>query len=249
MARLTLEDPDEKDDLLLYKPYHDVVGKDVWKTLSTKEKIIYFKDYYLLKVVIILIIVGSITGIIYSIFRHRPETVIYTIMENTYPDYNASASFVNDFMEHFSLDGNDYQISLDDNFHSNTDMYSDQRMFSYLYGERADMYIGDKGDFKEFALNANCADMREVLPEKDFEALKDKMFYIHDDANDRDVPVGISLEGNKYYEAIDKITEEPYIGVVWSTKHLDYTIAMIEYIYDLDISVTIPVIEKEESDK
>lgn len=253
MARIGLDNDEEKlalkKDSLIYQKRTDEPEKHVWKSLSGKEKWQYYKDYYLLRTVIVLAVVVAATAFLVSIFKHRPDCVVYAAMENIYMDVDAYAQFKKDFLKDFDLDENDYEISFDDTYHSANDAYSDQKMSAYLYSERIDLYVGERRDIREFALDGNCFFLNEILPEETFNALKDKIYYVHDDENDVDVPVGISLKNCSRYRKLDKYSEDPYIAIVWSTKHPDYAVAMIQYLFDQDITVAIPVVEAETETK
>lgn len=249
MAKIGFDEDDKKlalkKDSLIYQKRTDAPEKQVWKSLSGKEKWQYYKDYYLFRTIIILVIIAAGTSFLISIFKHRPECVVYAAMENIYMDVDGYAEFKKNFLKDFNLDDNDYEISFDDTYHSANDTYSDQKMSAYLYSERIDMYVGERRDLREFALNGNCLFLDEILPEETFQALKDEIYYIHDEENDSDVPVGISLKNCKRYRKLDKYSEDPYIAIVWNTKHKDYVIAMIQYLFDQEVTVTIPVVEAE----
>lgn len=64
------------DDSILYQKRGDSVSQKNLKALSSKEKFQYFKDYYLLKIIVVLAIVIGIGHMCYTMIFNRMETVL-----------------------------------------------------------------------------------------------------------------------------------------------------------------------------
>lgn len=70
------------DDAALYSHREDVSEKEKWENMNRKEKWRYFFDYYLGKIVIILIVLASVGSILYTMLKPRPETVLSVAVVN-----------------------------------------------------------------------------------------------------------------------------------------------------------------------
>lgn len=64
------------DNAALYSHREDVSEKEKWTSMTTKERLRYFADYYLGKVIIVLVAVGVLISIVATILRPKPEIML-----------------------------------------------------------------------------------------------------------------------------------------------------------------------------
>ena len=64
------------DDAALYSHREDVSEKEKWENMTTKERLRYFVDYYLGKIVITIIVLAVVGSIAYTMLRPRPEIML-----------------------------------------------------------------------------------------------------------------------------------------------------------------------------
>ena len=64
------------DDAALYSHREDVSEKEKWASMTTKERLRYFADYYLGKIVVTIIVLAVIGSIAYTMLRPRPDIML-----------------------------------------------------------------------------------------------------------------------------------------------------------------------------
>lgn len=67
------------DDSVLYQKRDDSFGRKDLKSLTRKQKLQYFKDYYLMKVVVVLAVLIAVGSLLNGMFFNRSECVLSLI--------------------------------------------------------------------------------------------------------------------------------------------------------------------------
>ena len=70
------------DDSVLYQKRDDSFGRKDLKSLTRKQKLQYFKDYYLMKVVVVLAVLIAVGSLLNGMFFNRSECVLSVAFVN-----------------------------------------------------------------------------------------------------------------------------------------------------------------------
>lgn len=224
------------DDSILYQKRGDSVTKkqDI-KNLSKKEKLFYFKDYYL-KVVIVIIIAAIAAGTLAnSMFFNRQTNIL-------------SVSFVNDsyltdteglqnaITEYFAPENKNDYITVS-NF--NTEDYQIQMAFStQLMAGAIDIIVCSEDYFEANAKLGAFMDLKAFLSDDLYEKLSDKMIESREEDTDylgevisygELKPYGISLTGNDFYQKFGGFNSNAILCVAGNAPNPENAVKLIEW--------------------
>ncbi|MBP3579098.1 MAG: hypothetical protein J6K15_13395 [Lachnospiraceae bacterium] len=140
------------DDAALYSHKEDVSEKEKWDSMTKKERLRYFADYYLGKIVITLIVLAVVGSIAYTMLKPRPETVLSVAVVNdavNQPLYDELQSRYEAFI---SLNEEEQQTVFDTGYTFNDYDYQSWQKFSmYNMVGDLDVSILPKKYFEEYA--------------------------------------------------------------------------------------------------
>lgn len=120
------------DNASIYAKADTRTEKQKWKDLKGLAKWQFFKDYILERVLWIIVIAGLVIGLCYSIFRAKPDEILYTIvMDNPFTD-EAVETIRTDLTERLVTDPDKEKIFFDTDYNMTYDEYNSQMKFSTL---------------------------------------------------------------------------------------------------------------------
>lgn len=140
------------DDAALYSHKEDISEKDKWKTLSGKEKWQYFADYYLGKIVIILVTVAVVGSVLHTMLTPKPEVVFSVAVVGDGINQPMYEELQQKFNTLIALDEETQQTVFDTGYNfSNGDYQSWQKFAMYNMVGDLDVTILPKSQFEEYA--------------------------------------------------------------------------------------------------
>lgn len=223
------------DDASLYNKKHDVVTKEDLKNLTFKQKLAYYKDYYL-KITIVVLIVSILAGMLLNetIFN-RKNCIMSVGFLNEYQILNTDG--MNEALENLLQpeSKNDY---------ANVTYYDlDQYNMNMAYVTHTatgglDIVICSKEEFEFNAGRGLLMDLTELLPAETYEKLSDSILesrIVEEDYETGEVtygeyqPLGIDITGSKVLSEFGGIGETPVLCVIVTTPNADNVVKTIEY--------------------
>ena len=154
------------------------------KNGTLKQKWQYFKDYYLLTVVIVLVAASLIGALLYNYVTAK-EDALYAIMLNA-SSYDANEWFENEYMLSSGIDTDKLQATFDDasfyklNSNDEVSYTTMQKLQTYAGAGQLDVMLGTGEEFKYFANGVLFMDLRNLLSEEQLAKYEPYFYYVDD---------------------------------------------------------------------
>lgn len=211
-------------------------SKEEFDKLSGKDKLLYFKEYYLSYILIVLVIILAGTYVISSIKKNNREkdTFYCGMMAGVQFNENVMKVLPEEFSEYLEnetdYDGynNPEAISFDVYYATITD---DIKLDGFYDRCRFDVFITRDNTFEQYVAGKTIVDLSAILSDELMEKLDDKLIYASVNSGEQ-IPYGILLDNIRYkfYDGAGDEVEPPILSVPSNTKRLDVAIAFIEFI-------------------
>lgn len=223
------------DDSFLYQQRDDSFGKKDTSKLSKQEKLQYFKDYYLMKIIVAALIAVFVGSIINGTIFNRSNCVMSIVMlnESQITDDSALDASLREYLQ--IEDKNDY-IGIS-NYNLN-DYQVNMAYVTQLSGQGIDLVICSESYFETGAGQGIFADLSEFLPEDMYAGLSDRMVegrtaetddYGEITSYNEPAPYGIDLSGTSRFKEFGGVEEHPILCVVANVSNTDNALKTISY--------------------
>lgn len=225
------------------KNIHDEIREQNAKLKGAplKDKLIYFKDYYLKTSIAVLCGVIFVIALIHSIVSGPDDTVFAAYFFNDTGD-SGSTLLQESFAEYMEIDTNKHDVYIDatlnyyteEKLQDNTgialsayDIYNNlQKTMAMVSAKDLDIIAGDEDTINYFAKGECLAQISDVLSDELMKKYEDKIYYFEGK------PFGIiindapKIKEHHYYDFGEGI-----LGFVVNSKDLDNAVAFLEYIF------------------
>lgn len=216
--------------------------RDKLKDLTFKQKLEYFKDYYLLGTVVVIICVAALIALIISVKNNTFITYANITVVNG--DLKKADNFKADMQKHFKLDGKSKRIVLStDNIFRSSDpevtAYTTEKIFANMMAHDIDLYIGLFDDVSYFAKSKCFYDLETYFSEEELAKIKEKyeLYYYETTMYDEDdepylgkMAIGIIITDSWICEASGMTLDEPILCIPASGRRDNNTKKVIDYI-------------------
>lgn len=223
------------DEASIYQNRKQVYTKEDIKKLSSKDKLIYFKDYYLLKTLIVLLIIVVLGVIVKEVVFNTSKCVLNVacLNECTLDD---TKTLTNNLQEYVVTEDEDDYIDIAS---YNLEMY--QMNMSYgakLSGGGIDVIICTYDYFVEAAQAGVFADLSELLPADAYEKVSDKILnesIVETDdegaviSTEEPAPYGIDISDSTRYGEFNDTDEQVVLCVVNGVTNKENAIKALTY--------------------
>ena len=229
------------DDSVLYQKRDDSLGKKDISSLSTVEKLGYFKDYYL-KIVIAAVIVLIFAGhLIYSTTIGRSTTLasIGCIDESYLYNLNELSDALKEYL------GSERKRDFVTVSNYTLDNYQENMAFvTHLTTGNLDLIICPEEYFNQGCKVGYFADLSQYLPEEMYTALEDRIlegsYAITDEEGEvlsyeDPLPHGISLKGTSRYTEFGGALEDSILCIATTSKNTENTLKVLSWFTDVPI--------------
>ncbi len=207
------------------------------KGAPLREKLAYFKDYYLKMTLAVIAIIAFVVSIGYTMITAPDETAFSAFFFND-TGYSADSSLQDTFTEYLGVDPREYNVYIDATpTYSELGTYDDytsiQRCMANIAGEDLDVMLCDQLAYEHFATSEIFLDITTILPKDLMEKFKDKIVYSTLEETGEEIPSAIIvtdapvLQQYHYYD--DK---DAYFCVVSNSQNIDNVITFLRFIYE-----------------
>lgn len=251
---VTLKDSDAKeketvlkDDASIYQKREKKTEREKFSEMKTfKDKINYFKMYYLKILLAGVVIAGFLIYLIYTVVSPKDKSLLRVAFVDYLFASEVTDEMASDFIdaagitlgEHevISFDGTSYQIS-------GSAGYSTATVFStHVMAKEIDLIIAPESSFQTYAFNGSIGSLTELLPSDLYGALSDRFFLSKvrqkdealEDAVGEDYVLGIYLDETPFWEKYKHLIssdERPVIGIIINGQHKELAIEFLRYVF------------------
>ena len=207
------------------------------KGAPLREKLSYYREYYLKPTIVVIIIILLVGSIAYSMLTAPSDTAFAAYFYNTTGN-TSDTELIDGFVKHLGIDTKEHDAYIDtsmyytpDSSDMNTYMTIEKTMAIMSTGE-LDVVVGDADMLDYFARNECLHDVTAVLPDDLLARFEDKLYYAKYGESETLTPVGIyvgdapKLNQSAYYTGM-----EPILGLVVNSDNLDNAIEFLRYLY------------------
>lgn len=210
------------------------------KDAPLKEKLAYFREYYLKTTIIAVICILFVGHIIYTMATGRSDTAFAAYFYNDTGD-PSSTELLDGFVGYMGIDTKKHNAYIDASINysidagdgSSYDSYMDlQKAMAVIATQELDVIIGEAETIDHFA-NGECFyDITTILPADLLAQFSDKLYLTTSGEGTDPIPVGIyvtdapKLARYGYY-----VDREPVFSILINSGNVDTAIAFLRYIY------------------
>lgn len=222
------------DDSVIYQKRDDSFGKKDIRNLSGKQKLQYFKDYYLLKVVVVLIALAAAGSLLNGMIFNRSECVLSLAFVNG--SRIAQTEELNEALAQYLEPGRNDYVSVEN---YGLDDYQMQMAFvTKMSAAAIDVVVCPQDYFEEGCTLGMFADLSEFLPEETYQELSGRI--LEGQEAERDVegtvvsyheakPYGLDISGSGLFQEFGGTEESPVLCVMANTGHGENVRNVIAY--------------------
>lgn len=176
------------------------VQKKAFATMTPKEKLAYFWDYYKVHTIVAIILIVFVIGFINS-YRSSKPAAFYAVLLNadTYGDNAAAAATWSEaFMEYAGIDPEAYQVNIDTSIIISADggdqyeVANRQKMAAMMHAGDIHAIVADTETFEGYARLEYFYDLTDTFTEEELAPYADLLYYTDGAAFDADT--GDTLE-------------------------------------------------------
>lgn len=207
------------DDAALYKHKEDVSEKEKWASMNTKERFRYFVDYYLGKIVAILIIVAVLGSILHTMLTPKPNIVLSVAVVEDAINQTIYDDLQTKFNELIALNEETQQTLFDTSYYfSGGDYQAWQKFSMYNMVGDLDVTIMPRSVFEKYAPGDYFSPVSTHLSSGIYGSLSEYLLEtmrLDDEGNvipDSETVYGIDLSSTWLYEGQQK--EDPMVLVI-----------------------------------
>lgn len=222
------------DDSILYQKRDDTARKKDLSSLTGRQKLQYFKDYYLKFCIlaVILVVVGA--NLIYTIFFRHQETVLNIAAVNN-AAMSDSDGFTDFLKNYYQIDDKHQLLTV--NSYYLDDPNQQMAFTTKLVTGDLDLVICDRDTFDSKSSAGIFADLSELLPEATFDSFSSEMVNgqieeLDDDnqviSTGPEAPYGIDISKTALYTCFGGSSSEAILCVPAVSEHTDSIVTFID---------------------
>lgn len=220
--------------------------KQKWKELNGKQKWQYFKDYYLLAVCVIAVILIFFGNLIWNCFiKPEEKNLLYAAVIDEALDEEKRDQAAAELENILGADGKTEHVYIDDALYLN-DSNTLMKLQVYISCGQIDVMIMDREDFQEYAGNGTFISLDELTGEdlsekygQEYEYAAgyletDDISYEDNESGRGEVKAyGISLSGdNRFTDMAEGYIEDPVFAVVASSENTENALIYLDYLLE-----------------
>lgn len=213
------------------------IEKEKLKNMSFRDKLWYIGEYYKFHIFGLLIVIGIISMIGFSIYQGTYDTALYCMYINNHSEQELNTDILTiDFHDYMGF--NEKQvINTESVFISYGD---DATEFSYasmakisalVASKELDIMISDEANFNHYASLGGFSDLEAELPADVLELVADRLVYAADESGIKRA-YGISLDDTQFAADSNLAMKPALFGIVSNSMHRENNIQLLRYIFE-----------------
>lgn len=169
--------------------------KKVFATMSRKEKLTYFWDYYKIHTIVVICAIVAVVTFVRQIQANKPYAFYAAFINSVFGlEDETSAILENEFQEYAGIDPEAYQVCIDTSLSfsasdvSQYEMANRQKLVAMMNAGDIHVIVADTEAFDGYARAETFYDLSTLLTEKELAAYADLFYYTDAAAFDADTP-------------------------------------------------------------
>lgn len=228
----------DKDSEIYNKNRSETLNKEEFNKLSRREKFLYYKEYYVPYILIVLAIVVAMTYVVVSIHKtdNQKESFYCGMMTGVQFDEETMDEMPDKFTEYLKTK-TDYKgyINADRTYFEvfYATFTDDVRLDGFFDKNMFDIFITREDTFKNYIGNGTIKDLSKVLPDDLLKKVEDKLVYATKGDSSESIPYGILLDDidYKFYDGAGNPVDPPILSIPINTTRLEVAIHFIEFLF------------------
>ena len=221
--------------------------KQKWKEMDWKQRLGYFKDYYLLSTVIILAAAAVVIFLSWHFLKPKVENLMYVGLVDETLDEQKKSALTAELEQILSADGASGKVVFDDMFYMKDDGLS--KLQVYLSNGQMDAVIVGEETFKALAAYGFFEPLDEGGVSKALLSYEDRFYYTegykdteeisfddHETGQGEVKAYGIRLTDSGRYQEMATYVKDPVMGIVVDGEHPEYIEALLKILLASDSS-------------
>lgn len=174
--------------------------KKAFATMSAKEKLAYFWDYYKIHTLVVICAIIFVVSFVRQIQENKPYA-FYAVLINALNGLDSNDTneiWENEFLEYAGIDSETYRVCIDTSITQSSDggsqyeMANRQKMAAMMHAGDIHVIIADTESFEDYAHVETFYDLTQIFTEEELAPYADLLYYTEAAAFDEDT--GTSLE-------------------------------------------------------
>lgn len=216
--------------------------KEKWNQMNGQQRWQYFRDYYLFRTVVVLVLVGIAAFSCWHFLSPKVVNVLYVAVMDDSLDEEAINKLQNQLEERFRVDGTNKKVMIDDNFYTREDGIT--KLEVYLNHEQVDVIIADKELFQKLAGFGFLEDLKTALDHETFKEYEEILYQAAGYRETEDIsfedketgqgevlPYGVDISGSNFPNT-GSILEEPVLGIAYGAPNPDNGVELMKFLLD-----------------
>ncbi len=231
------------DDAAIYQRSKDTITKEEIKSLPFRQRLGYYKDYYLKITLVVIAAAVLIFSVLNTTVFNRSECRLsLCFLNGTLPEQSEEMDSF--FEENIGLDSkNDFMRS---DTYALDNYQMDMAYKTRLMAGAIDLIICPQDVFLEESGQGLFCDLREFLPKDMYAQLSDLLLENKvaetDDLGEvvsysEPIPMGIDLSGSDFYKEYGGLLEQPVLCAAWRPENKENALKAIAYFTGIDLSL------------
>ncbi len=229
------------DDASIYQKRVEETEKEKWNKMNGSQRWQYFRDYYLVKVIVGIVLVVFIGSVVWSMLKPKDEFVLYVAVVDEQFDDEKEEVLTRELNELFEVDGKRYKVFIDDLVYLNNGGM--EKLQTLAYNNRLDVVIADEKNYQKLAGMGFFCPVDEFLGEEkaaeyrgDFVETagykENKKISFEDMETGRGevLPYGVDISESKKFSEMKNYLENPILSFVVDNKNPENAVKFLDYI-------------------
>lgn len=220
------------EDAQIYQPRDTRSEREKLQSMTRKEKLEYFNQYYRNKTIAIIVVLGFVAYLLYSMFGPKVQTVLYTAVLDGCVSNDEVTAFQSDMIDKLGLDTSKSTVVFDDSYYiSSQSEYSasnQEKLVLYVSTGEIDIIIAPEEVFNQYASAGYFIKLSECLPADLFSSLTDNFLYHTTEDDSQEAAYGIYMDNYSIHDQNGTAVSHPVIGIVTNSKHKENAVTFIE---------------------
>lgn len=229
------------DDAYLYQKREEQTEKEKWKEMNRHQRMQYFLDYYLVKLLIFAGIIFVVVLFVWNfISKSKEDTVLYVAVVNETLQAEKTERLKEEVAAYLGADGKHQKVMIDDSFYM--DDGGLEKLEVYLYNKQIDVVIADESVYKELAGYGFFQDISTVpgVSSRYEDLYVEAAGYKDDDTDSFEddstakgevLPYGVDISESRFKD-IKTRTQTGVLSIAQGAENVANAVKFMDFIYD-----------------